>query len=1477
LPSSLRDLLRGLAAIAIQQDASQAQIPPGDFDPLIVEAIHAGALQAAALTAAGVRLRAVEEDLPLIPTAPDLAERPAEIAGPFLRQAVAERFVFFQSSTFLSVLLRRPVITEQDELLILIPSASQPSADDRTWTLPAGSVWIQARFLVAHAADFAGLRIAGGTLTFDQPALVDGGIFIGFGTGWTLSVQLEQPAPGAAGDSDADALNLRMPTQLDIHLNAPPVISGNASFSGFGSDLNFTPSGAAFADGNQICFPLQAAEPLWSIDGNRSRVAQFSGASAPGSPRWAIPTSDTLPSQLGEANHGGSIVISLADGLTCAFAAQQGSQFRCFDATLTANATRLEVRSLKPGSGGSYDLHLWNTSVSQLRFANSVAPLTFRSERGGFDIATFFGGVCTNKWDLPRQANGAPVPFQGDLDHFGLFTTPGNLVAILDASPPAPTELSGLALENLYLVVRMPTRFALNAAFEAAPQLPSGNAYLFFEVDAAIPALPDPYASNLEVPDPKAQESGSLLMALVWTNSGTPALAAQFEEQVPFPPAAINVPADQDEIAVYGAFQAHLQSKAEPVYLLDLSSREDLFGVAFESPSDISPQLQDNRLSVQLNQIRLLMQPQVQWEPVQNEPNPDVPGVNLLHSGPVSGPTLVGANSVKLVPVLPGPLSDEILGAIGAGSPAAALFSLPFGLRAFANLDLEPLVIFDGPQVIFPQATDTAFNEPAFDPLTSARQLRLIARKRPPQGEDTGPVMPGMLRQLKNLANNNSGLTSVLPPGLSDFNNQFAGGVPLLQADLSGYGLSAFSEWHVQEAIEGLDLTKVEFRVLNGRTAYEVVQVRSILYECGARVVRTVILERGNSGRVNRLDTGWVAVDAGQFARPQAFEKGAVQAFENIRRIRITGAAFNLDADTAVEPVLFDADASIDGALAGPVPIYDRPGYVLVKAPPPDPAGGGLGNQLSPTQLMILFQKVHAIGSPVNCAVRIGDTLEAQVSSIVSDVALDDFGDIGFAVAVVGAPKLPRAGQWSVVRIDPSTLETSPVDQRRGVPFVRNGDGGPFRFREPADTRLKTAKVEYALLMSTETSRALFQQARIEPSQTGTLLFDVPPFLADPYSLVQAGGPLPRPNFGLGMKELPALQISAENLWSIENPVFTPADAKPAADFMKGGGWGLARDYVAGTINLGIDSGNPVPFNVTVPPALLNLNLSQLPSPLGDVLQISANYENVAGQTPKMLDPKLVFQGALEELTETLDALASITGLPFHFDVGVTAASGGGPPFAVHLSLLFCIGLGPDHRAEIGLGKFYGQFLVQGELEVTPTGVDGAQLLIDFQGDVQQGILPPLLYAGGLFRFNVELRQTGAPIIQITLGIVISIGGDLIPGLLSLEATMKYGYSLIPLTLEPGILLGVEARASLLAGLIGFSFSAEVMARIKRKDRGQVVTITAQLHIAATVHVAIFLDEDVHLDTQFHQDIPLATVGLLPGVGLVVAPALIPL
>src|ERR1035441_10568518 len=149
--------------------------------------------------------------------------------------------------------------------------------------------------------------------------------------------------------------------------------------------------------------------------------------------------------------------------------------------------------------------------------------------------------------------------------------------------------------------------------------------------------------------------------------------------------------------------------------------------------------------------------------------------------------------------------------------------------------------------------------------------------------------------QLKNLTMGNaSNLASVMPLGLEKgLNDQFAGSIPLQQVDLSGYGLSTFSHWILGN--DGNGFVKAEFQVLNGRTAYEVLQFRSTLHECGARVVRTVILERRSSGRVFRTDTGWVAVDAGEFTRPIPFVKGAVRSLQNIRRIRVTGRAIPVD------------------------------------------------------------------------------------------------------------------------------------------------------------------------------------------------------------------------------------------------------------------------------------------------------------------------------------------------------------------------------------------------------------------------------------------------------------------------------------------------------------------------------------------------------------------------------------------------------
>jgi len=109
---------------------------------------------------------------------------------------------------------------------------------------------------------------------------------------------------------------------------------------------------------------------------------------------------------------------------------------------------------------------------------------------------------------------------------------------------------------------------------------------------------------------------------------------------------------------------------------------------------------------------------------------------------------------------------------------------------------------------------------------------------------------------------------------------------------------------------------------------------------------------------------------------------------------------------------------------------------------------------------------------------------------------------------------------------------------------------------------------------------------------------------------------------------------------------------------------------------------------------------------------------------------------------------------------------------------------------------------------------------------------------------------------------VASIGGDLIKHLIEVEVTVKYGYTLIPQTLEPGVLLGLEARAKLLGGLVGFSFAVEAMARIKRLEipHENEVTIWAQIRVCASYQVAYLVEDDVDMQTQFEQTIPLKLI-----------------
>jgi hypothetical protein len=583
-----------------------------------------------------------------------------------------------------------------------------------------------------------------------------------------------------------------------------------------------------------------------------------------------------------------------------------GGAFRFATSVLLASADIILVDGEKPVGTGRMEADLWKPAISRVVFGpDPITRIFFLSERDHGDLALVHeGGTIQNRWDLPLRATGKPFALEGRMETFALLARPGALFVSLSADQDPGTTFEGLALENLYVVVRQPSRLALNGSWDAAAHVEDGMAILWFDVANAQPALPDPYATNWFPPLANQGVAKAFSATLTWNASATPVLASEFRSRVQFPDTGPGLP-DEDSI-LRQLFDSHLGSHHESLSLLDLSGGDHHFGVAIESNASAEPILNANQWTLQLQSMRLLMQPQVLWEPVQA-------GAVELTSTTNGARTLAGAASVKLVPVLPGVIAREWVAAAQSSQNCGAMFSLPFGLRAFARFDS----LLEAP---FLSPIDASLHEVAFGTaMTSAQQVRLTAISsgvRP--APDPERSMSGSLRQLKNLKfPNDAGLASVIDapndPILTGQFTELERFLPLHQADLSGYGLSTFSDWR---RLLDVGITQARFDVMNGRTVLEVIQTRTVLVPCGADLVRSVVMERHNSGKVVRFDSGWVAVDDGLFTKPAAFKKGVVVAFRKIRRVRVLAKPPVTLADSVWREVLYDCDAQLENPLA---------------------------------------------------------------------------------------------------------------------------------------------------------------------------------------------------------------------------------------------------------------------------------------------------------------------------------------------------------------------------------------------------------------------------------------------------------------------------------------------------------------------------------------------------------------------------------
>jgi hypothetical protein len=388
-------------------------------------------------------------------------------------------------------------------------------------------------------------------------------------------------------------------------------------------------------------------------------------------------------------------------------------------------------------------------------------------------------------------------------------------------------------------------------------------------------------------------------------------------------------------------------------------------------------------------------------------------------------------------------------------------------------------------------------------------------------------------------------------------------GVPLTRIDFSGYGASMFSHWADPSAAIAAT-SKAYFDVFTGRTAQEVIQVRSLVYPWGIHVVRTITMTRASDAYVFRFDTGWQAESDGVYdfrytvfdlafnpvprPNPYEFHPGLVKGVFSVRNIHETDAVpqfkrtWNknngetyLDSegiertvdpltptelrnpDVLLQPVYFDADVQIDdvisGAVGGRVPSTGMLGYVQLS-----PRGEPITRSLLAELLTFQF---GALGGAVACVIDVGKSGQHVRINRVDVNAAPNGAQPVFVSAARGALVLPKEGSWSVVQHNNGTGEVSPLDPQATVPLIRRGRLSPdatttdstaadlLRVANPVDLvgPLGPSSRNFGLLQSTSTQKALFRLPSFEAGVRE--LKSAAPDFADAYRLVSSKGIFP--------------------------------------------------------------------------------------------------------------------------------------------------------------------------------------------------------------------------------------------------------------------------------------------------------------------------------------------------------------------------------
>jgi hypothetical protein len=575
--------------------------------------------------------------------------------------------------------------------------------------------------------------------------------------------------------------------------------------------------------------------------------------------------------------------------------------------------------------------------------------------------------------------------------------------------------------------------------------------------------------------------------------------------------------------------------------------------------------------------VKTFTLPQIAWEPVINLTAPDRdnpydpsspklamdPEAGFLYFPNDGGATRLWNNSTQLVALAPIPAIASLIKDFKENPKnfTVASFTLPFGLKAISFISknfVEPVKPdIQNLRPLFRKNEDGTYN------LQGGIQLKLKAgdfsKPVPTPAEKDEPMFPGYTIQLNNLNNMLGQPTQASNLGhrvTEIFNNEFliapmgtpglenSRGVPLSRMDITGYGANIFSKWLSPTAAMA-QTSQARFDVMLGRTGHEVIQVKSILYPWGIRVVRTITVFRTSSGYVYRVDSGWKAESDGLFDfsyrylknginpytpppkpadfkiidEPFEFHPGVVRGLFNVRNIKDAPSVAEYIAHNSYDPgeiyvngvkgmempagpagveepvkcgaVYFDADVEIENVVQGHVNkrVVSKKilGYVQVA-----PAG----KPLSPEQLAALMG-LHGgtIGGDIDCVVDINNSnQQMKLTRFDANVSANAAGDPVFVLAGRGQVILPKDGSWTMVQHDAGSGDVTPLPTGITVPLIRTGKWKKGSVVNPADVQNQLLRIAHPKEIIREAANDTLNFGFLQSTATQKALFLTPAY-----------------------------------------------------------------------------------------------------------------------------------------------------------------------------------------------------------------------------------------------------------------------------------------------------------------------------------------------------------------------------------------------